>query len=231
MMLTFSQHHSMEQRMTQAQRVLCQAQMLSMRLELVGAIHGHEKFRPQALCPKCNRSLTTAEIFKGFVDDPNDLNTTCTRCGHRFPPKLVWQELVSAMEVPFFCASQSLARLRGKEVLDPDAFRREDPALYHSTIVHHGTLRNAFTSIGIIYGFPEVVDIEKKIRPFLGKLPDTMIAKITGLRVSQVRGLRKKEHISPCTRRDILKAAKEAQDAETEEVASATAVANDTVAT
>ena len=202
--LTCTQRQSLEQKLTQEQRQnLVQTQLLRLRLELIEAVRG-EKYTPEAVCPRCNRRLSPLEIIKGFNRDPNNFNTTCTNCRQRFAPKLIHHNRLARTELPFYCDAQTQAKLPGLETLDPETFRQKEPAIYHSAVVHRGTLKLAFAQIGIVYGFEEVVDPSKKVEPFLGHLPDTVIAEVSGLGVSKIRKLRLKLGIPVCTRAKMI---------------------------
>lgn len=171
---------SHEQRHQLAQRAL------SRRLGLIEALR-EERYEPKASCPRCDRKLTPLEIIRGFNRDPNDYTTGCSACGHRFEPKLICQGANFSLEIPFFCSSQTLAQLPGLETLPPDEFLRLHPAVYRSAIVHHGGIRKAFAQIGIVYPFEEIHDWKSKVEPFLGRVPDTMIAECADVSVSAVR--------------------------------------------
>ena len=195
-------------RLTQSQRAIVKQTILGLRLALIGNIHGGS-YKPQAKCPKCARTLTPLEIIQGFRSDPNDYTTECTSCNTRFEPRLVWRESNSPShaELPFYCPTQVLAQLRGFEGKTPDEINHEAPAVYHSVRVHHGNLRRAFAKIGIQYAFENVTNWQEKVRDFLGKLPDTVIAEVVDLPVRTVRNLRNSHGIRPFSRRDLLREA------------------------
>ncbi len=214
-MLGMSLAPRMEPRQTmraeQRQHIM-QSQMLSLRLELVAALRGDPSgntgsYRPMAHCNKCGRDLTPLEIIKGFNTDPNDFTTQCSGCKTRFNPKLVWRDTAGSVEIPFYCNMQTQAQLRGLEVLSPVDFQRQQPALYHSAVVHNGTLKAAFARLDIAYDFVEITDPAVKIKPFLGRLPDTIIAEVSGVKLGTIRRLRKKHGIKACTQRVMLEEA------------------------
>ncbi len=186
---------------------------LSIRLELVAALHngpnGTTTIRPMASCVHCGRNLTPLEIIKGFNNDPNDFSTACTGCKRRFDPTLVWHDNVGSIELPFYCNMQTQSRLAGLETLSPVDFKAKEPALYHSAIVHNGTLKAAFQRLNIEYSFVEITDPAIKVKQFLGRLPDTIIAEVSGLKLAVVRRLRKKYRIKACTQRVMLEQAQE----------------------
>jgi hypothetical protein len=70
--------------------------------------------------------------------------------------------------------------------VEPEQIARDNPAIYRSAIFHHGNLKNAFKAIGIEYTLEKAVDWENKIGPFLGQLPDTLIAHTAGISVRRV---------------------------------------------
>lgn len=177
-------------RLTQEQRHLLIQRAVSHRLALLEALR-EERYEPRGDCPRCSRKLTPAEILRGFNRDPEDFTTGCTACGHRFEPKLICFGANFSLELPFFCSSQTLAQLSGKEALSPETFARAHPALYRSAIVHHGGLRRAFALVGIAYPYKEVPDWMRKVEPFLGRMPDTVIAECADVLVRRIRRLRR----------------------------------------
>jgi hypothetical protein len=194
---------------------------LTLRLELIAAlhseIHGHESFyTPRAHCSGCGYNLTPFEIISGFSTDHDDFTTQCPCCRARFDPKLVWRcskdgAVIGAIELQFYCDSQTLAKLAGHEEMEPKDFAATYPALYHSAVVHNGTLRAAFAKLGIDYKFVEITNPEIKVKPFLGRIPDAVIAEVSGLKVCAVRRLRKRWRIAACAQRGMIE---EAQDNE-----------------
>jgi len=185
------------------QRLVIKQALLMRRLDLTGAVHGGN-YQPEAVCPQCDRSLTPFEIIKGFRSDPHDYTTCCTQCHYRFAPKLMWKDPVGSAELQFYCATQVLEQLLGLEKMTPDEIREKKPAVYHSVLVHHGNLRAAFQKISIQYQFENVTNWKEKIEDFLGKLPDTVIAKVVDVSVRSIRSLRKSLEIEPFSRRAIL---------------------------
>ncbi len=178
--------------------------ILSVRLALIQALRG-EKYEPKAECPECGRDLTAVEIIRGFNQDPNDFTTSCTRCGYRFQPIIVCFHGESRMELPFYCDCQALDRLRGLQNLTAEELAAKHPAVYRSSIVHHGGIRQAFAKIGIDYQHEEIHDWKNKIKAFLGKLPDTIIAECADVPASAIRRMRKKLGIARFTNKVISK--------------------------
>jgi hypothetical protein len=182
------------QRQTLAQRhTLVLSNALSLRLTLIQTLTGDE-YRPEAKCPKCFRKLTPVEILSGFNNDPVDFTTCCSGCGHRFEPQLICFSNGVSVELPFYCDRQTLARMVGLDTKTPKEIALEHMAIYRAAIFHHGTLKNAFKAIGIEYKLEldSQVDLEDKLGPFLGHLPDTLIAMHAGISTRRVHNLRKK---------------------------------------
>lgn len=179
------------------QLVQSQNHRLGLRLSLIGALH-NEQLKPKARCSGCGYDLSPVEIIKGFRADPHDFTTSCPHCKQRFQPYLVWSNAHARKEVLFYCAVQTEEMMHGLEVLSPEAFEKEHSSIYYSAIAHHGTLKNAFNAIGIAYAFDEIADAKTKIEPFLGKLFDTTIAKLSGIDVKAVRRMRRSAKISRC---------------------------------
>lgn len=190
-------------RLSQVQRIQIQERILCLRLALIQEIRG-ERYEPTATCPSCFRKLTPVDIIHGFNQDPNDFTTCCSACYHRFYPSLVYFGDGSRIELPFYCNSQTLAQLRGKETLQPEELAGKYPAIYRSAIVHNGSIKQAFEEIGIQYTFEEISDWKHKINSFLGRLPDTIIAKCVNVSVSTIRRIRRNLGIPRCTFRKTL---------------------------
>lgn len=193
---------SVEQKLEQRieKRLRLRQRAFALRMELVQALRG-ERYVPKGDCPRCNKKMTPVEIIQGFNRDPNDFTTRCSnrRCRHRFAPILVWHANAVRAEAPFYCAAQTLAQLPRKETLSPERFAREQQAVYRSAIVHYGGIGQAFRKIGIAYAFKEVADPKRKIKPFLGKLPDTVIAECADVSVYAIRKMRKQLRIARYT--------------------------------
>lgn len=190
-------------RLSQEQRILIQGYIFTLRMTLVEELRG-EKYEPQATCPTCWRKLTPTEIICGFNQDPNDFTTCCSACGRRFKPVLICFDGGTKIELPFYCDCQTLPMLYGREVFNPEQFARKYPAIYRSAIVHYGGMRRAFEKIGIKYPFKEISDWKNKISPFLGRLPDTIVADCAGVSVATIRKFRRKLGISRYTLHKVL---------------------------
>jgi len=190
-------------KLTAEQRASVEAKVLGIRLELIQALRG-EKYEPNATCPRCNRKLTPLEIIKGFNNDPNDFTTCCSACGHRFEPRLVCFVDGARIEVAFYCNSQTLEQLRGKEDLSPKELSAKYAAIYRSAIIHNGSIKRSFKKMGIDYLFEEVSVWKNKIKPFLGRLPDTVIANYVNVSPSTIGAMRKKLGIARYSKRMSL---------------------------
>lgn len=186
-------------RLTHEQRLELSCYLFGARMELIQSLR-EEQYEPRATCPHCTRRLEAPEIIAGFNDDPRDFTTQCPKCRTRFEPRLICFAEGGNLELPFYCSQQILAQLPGKEALAPEEFSRLHPAIYRSTIVHHGGIRKAFGLVGLPYPFEEVDDWRHKIRPFLGRLPDTVIAGCAGVSAATIRAIRRKAGIRRFTR-------------------------------
>ena len=180
--------------LTLEQRLSIRNYLFEMQMALVGALHG-ERYETNGTCPKCRRQLTTGEILRGFNRDPNDFTTRCTKCGDRFEPQLIAFTNGARIELPFYCDNQVLAQLGKHKNLSPEILAQKHPAIYRSAIVHHGSISAAFQKAGIKYNFDETLDWKNKIAGFLGKLPDTVIAKCARVAVYKIRAMRRQMRI------------------------------------
>jgi hypothetical protein len=192
-----------ELRLTIEQRQQLAARLLQIRFELLQALRG-DKYEPRGVCPKCGRKHTAQEIIGGFNQDPLDYTTACTACVTRFEPKIISQRDNSIIELPFYCDVQTLDQLHGHESLKPKRLKKKFPAIYHSAIVHFGSIGRAMEKIGLVYPFEEKLDWRHKIVPFLGRMPDTLIAKFANVNVWSVRSLRRKNGIEKFSAREAL---------------------------
>lgn len=196
---------------------LTMGQKVEMKLRLIEAVRGENvriKFDCGGLMSEargCGYKLTAEELIKGFTRDPNDTTTVCPRCERRFQPMLRFLHATdSGGEVNFMCANQAKHRLEARGDLyarqTPDEIRRAEAALYYSLVFHYGTLKKAFSEIGIDYSAKEFDDWAARIRPFLGEVPDTLIAEVSGVKAHQVSALRKKLKIESFNKRHIAEA-------------------------
>lgn len=197
---------SLSPRLTQTLE-LSQGQRLTLRLSMVQRLalrlHGEEdSYRPKGTCPHCFRRLTPAEIMLGFNRNPNDLTTKCPRCKERFTPILIATGKASTIEVPFYCALQTLEMLKHDMVGTLLAeFKSTHASIYRSAIYHFGSLKAAFGRIGLKYTQePRVNSWRKKVLSFLGKLPDAVIASNAHVSLRAIRKLRREKGISPYRR-------------------------------
>jgi hypothetical protein len=192
-----------EQALTHEQRHFVRQEVFARRTNLLGDVRGGE-YKPKATCPGCSYHLEPLEIVDGFLPDPANYTTKCPKCRTRFAPQIVWRfSDLGQSELPFYCAVQVLPKLHGLEVLSPADIEKECPAVYHSALVHYGTLCNAFKKAGIQYGFQNVLDWKEKVRGYLGKLPDTVIAEIVDVSVRAVLIFRNSLGIDPFSRREL----------------------------
>jgi hypothetical protein len=189
-----------ETRISVTQRIAIKTELLQLRLEVVEAIHG-ETYNPKGDCPNCGRVLTGLEILAGFNTNPADVNTTCPKCKTRFPPILHRKNLAGSIEFPFYCAVQTLDRLPPLRDLPLEEFRLKQAPVYHSALVHFGGLKQAFRRIGLVYAFEAETEWRTRIIPFLGRLPDAMLARIVGGSTRQIRKMRRARDIPTFSRR------------------------------
>ena len=214
MMLTLSQH--LEPRLELKQKLSLQQQLAhQLRLEnsqamlaigLAAALHGH-RYEPNGRCPKCKHKMKLIEILRGFNEYPLDRTTECPICHERFNCQLVSYYSSARIELPFFCASQTLWFFRTTEnlaLLTPMEIERAHQAYFHSAIAHFGTLTAAFRREGISYTFAELPKEEllrRRLKPFFGKVPDTTISSLSGITLIKIRNWRNKARIAPYKKR------------------------------
>lgn len=199
-MLTLGMGHYVRQS-TRLVTHLVAEHKIATRLALIQELRGDE-YKPKGDCPNCGRVLTPAEIIRGFNNDPQDYTTRCPKCRCRFVSYLMSTSRsgIGRAEMRFYCAVQTLDQLRGKEKLSPRELLNKHAAIYHSAIVHFGSIKNAFKKNGVAYRHEEGIDGWKdKIQSFLGRMPDTVIADCVDKPVGIIRKMRKELGISRYT--------------------------------
>lgn len=188
--------------MSQRQDVAIQQTMLQRQRELVEAVCGI-RYQPHGDCGQCGHRLTDLEILKGFRDDPRDYTTECPLCHWRFEPRLHASTQFTSLQIMYLCPTQTLDKLASLQNTPLDEIKSLHATAYHSALTHFGGLKQAFAQLGMEYAFEADLDWRKKVVPFLGKLPDTVIAKLLGASVWQVRRLRAAKSIAPFRVRDL----------------------------
>lgn len=181
----------------QADRI--EAILLQRRRELVNAIHG-ESFEPFATCPRCRHEFSGLEIVRGFRGDMREID--CPKCAHGFQPSLRYVTGGATVNLTYFSTLQTLALLEGSADTTPDEFMDANPALYYSAIVNFGGLAQAFKLIGVTYAHAEELDWREAVVPFLGTLPDPVIADFVGTTPSSIRRMRNRRGVPPYNRRN-----------------------------
>jgi hypothetical protein len=184
-----------------------QEQKFMLKLDLLRAVPDYA-YVPEGDCPAfdCGRKMTPIEIIKGFNQDPTDFTTCCPKCGHRFRPSLVARSAQdgSIVRTSFYCSTQTLSLLQGKEYLSPEDLEQDHQGVYRSAIAHFGGLRQAFAKNGVSYHYQETIpDWREKVRPCLGMMKDTEIARIFIVSVYSVRKLRKELKIPRCINSEV----------------------------
>ena len=164
-----------------------------------------EQYEPEARCPSCYRVLTHAEIHYGFRrDSETDRTVRCIKCKERFLVQLVLKRQASRVEMPYYCALQASERLRKYLLLLPEQIQSRDAGAYQSAIIHFGTLKAMFQSMDMEYAHSEITDWKKKAMPYLGKVPDRMLARVLSVHHTSIGRLRHKEGIDPCSKDTML---------------------------
>ncbi len=170
----------------------------------ITAITTGSHYKEAAQCTECHINLTKLEILQGFTRDREDVRTTCPKCGHRFYAHLVAHSDSGSLEITFYCADQTLARLPREDLdrLTPSVFESEFRSEYHSAKIHFGTLRLAYAREGIHYPHNERIAWREKYMVFLGELPDRIIAEHAGVSLASVGTYRRSLGIRSCAERE-----------------------------
>lgn len=168
-------------------------QRLQLRQKLQVLLFNRE-YRPSATCPRCDHKLSAVEILRGFNREPLDFTTRCPKCELRFEAKLAINENSTNSVSGLLCPDQTLYALKQSDSsLDANKIRVSQPSLFHSAIYNFGSLRFAFSKIGIDYSMPgtEKRELREKAIPFLGQAPDAEIARCVGVSAKTVGRWRK----------------------------------------
>lgn len=197
--------------LTIAQKLaIAQEQELGLRIQLLQTLKDRN-YEPTGVCPDCGYKLKPIEVLQGFNRDPCDYTTKCPKCGMRFPALLVAKDVIGSIEYPFYCADQTLAQLKDLDIVpEPEIFERDKGALYHSAIVHFGTVTAALTKLDRKYDFSKKEKLKKqdwkdKVESFLGKMPDAHIADAVGVSGVTISNLRRNKGIQRYNRNKRMK--------------------------
>jgi hypothetical protein len=194
------QRLEVSQRLTLIQKLAVKEVLAGLGIELAGALVG-VKYKPKNYCPSCNKDLTLAQILNGYAPgEPENLQTRCPYCESKFVANLV----SNYINLIWYCPDQTLYALEGKQNLTPAQILAWNPSVYHSAVTHFGSVRNAFFKKGFTnYKHKEILEWEKRVAPFLGRLPDTDIARIVGVCTKKISGMRKKLGVMAFSKREL----------------------------
>jgi len=201
--LSFVQRQELSPQQLLNQRL---AQKFELTQELIATIYdsGQLIYQPNAVCPKCRHELTSVEILRGFRPVPTDPTTRCPKCKHRFQARLLAHRGSTRAEIIFLCPCQTLSQLQfwrsqGKSW---DKFEKSEHGVYRSALIHFGSLKSALSLIGVLdYEEPPTPNWQSKVRPFLGQLPDAVIARTVKQPASAIRRFRLGMGIEACDRK------------------------------
>lgn len=166
-------------------------QLIDLRICLLVETWGEYHYEPRAICPGCNHPLTQAQIEAGFSDSPTNHAVKCPLCNNSFYAELVSKTKSGHIVAGhYFCREQTLHEMRAHSGVSPSEFESKMKSIYLSALRHFGSLKVAFKKLGVKYGFTEVPKWKEVAREFVGKLPDTVIAKELGVPVRIIRRFR-----------------------------------------
>jgi hypothetical protein len=191
MSLSLSLTHSLkqEQKLIMEQKLEHRLKQNHLMLHLVEVIR-EERFEPKAICPQCRKKLIPLEIIDGFENDPVSIRTKCPKCGTLFTPQLSQWTKTGNISLIFYCPLQVQEEFKDKYLLTTQELKKLNSSAYYSCILHFGSAKNMFKKMNINYRFKEKAK-EEKIYSFLGKMPDSVIAKYSGISPSQIGRIRR----------------------------------------
>ena len=166
--------------------------LVVLRLRLLEKLHG-QRFQVEENCSHCNSQITSAKVISELGKKQCTGTILCDVCNEHFVPQLLVWRAFKLEQIPFYCSSQTLEELSHiDKTVDPQYIIRMYPEIYHAAIIHFGLLRKAYYKVGVRYTHEETLGWQKRIRTFLGCLPDAVIAHAVGADASAVHVLRKR---------------------------------------
>lgn len=166
-------------------------QAMSLRLSLLADAWRDFRYEPRAICPACSHPLTLAQIEAGFSNSPTNHAVKCPMCSNPFYAELVSKTKTGHIVAGhYYCKQQTLHEIREHSDKSPTTFEAKMKDIYLSALRHFGNLKTAFRRIGVKYGFTEVPKWKEVAKDFVGKLPDTVIARELDVPVRLIRRYR-----------------------------------------
>jgi hypothetical protein len=169
---------------------------LRLRIEMLDALWGDEygDFKVEERCSHCKMRLTLIQILQGFGADPEDTLSACLSCKNRFPPRFVGSSShTDYIELSLWGPKQTLQRLKGKG--NESFLSLVYTSFGRSALIHFGGLKEAFAKIKVAYRHEPPIGWKRRVSPYLGRVPDQMIAEVVGTSRSAIRRLRDKTGI------------------------------------
>ncbi len=179
--------------------------------ELVEAITG-KKFTISCVCRNttCAHSYTEWEIVNWF--DVDGFTVECPKCGWHSEPRLTVDfgdgGNRKRIECQLYGPGLVLERLPVVLKSPPWDFA-EYSAICNSAVVHFGGLKQACAQLGIERSFGPGPDWRDRIDPFLGRLPDTVMARLLDTSPRFMRRWRRNQRIAPFDPGRVLLSGKE----------------------
>jgi hypothetical protein len=170
-----------------------------------------EKYESNTVCSQCSHKLTMFEILNGFNNVVTSVSTTCPKCEARFYAYIACSSTTTGddmrVEMPLYGAIQTLDILEadGENKVSPYKFRSDRTGIYHSALIHFGSMKKAFSKIGIDYPFEENQEWRWRIICWVGQFPDTLCASVSNASISTLRRNRVRNNIPACKGRGWLK--------------------------
>ncbi|HLD61302.1 MAG TPA: hypothetical protein VJA27_04205 [Patescibacteria group bacterium] len=162
---------------------------LERRLEVINWLRG-SNYRLRKVCPHCAAALEARDILAGFKHDPREFTTRCPmpECQQRFQPLIVYKKGDNPAEVPFYGPAQLAPQLPTIQPLSPAELAETHPVIYHSAILHWGSLQAAFASNGLPpYPHREIANWQEGVRPLLASVPSSILATCAEMPVTAIR--------------------------------------------
>lgn len=169
---------------------------LKMTSELTPGYHEITK------CPTCGWVLSKSERLMCYTTDLSNIKTRCYKC------KSFYHAYIQLGDCKYVLYAQRhiIFRLRNLWSKTPDEILKLHPAFYHSCVYNYGNITKAFLAAKIKYIYKENQDWQEKVKPFLGKLTDKVIADVVRVDPSVITKLRKTNgDIPKFTRSKILR--------------------------
>jgi hypothetical protein len=188
---------------TPKERRSIQRAIFTARLELIGKVY-NLPFTLQTKCDLCARTMPALDVISAMMCDLATGTVPCTTTRHtrigRVQPFLTVRERT----LPLGSVKYFKENLTVLSRISPRFIRETYPVDFLAAHIFFGNLPRAFSYAGIDYPHKESVAWQEVIDPFLGKVPDEIIATCVGVVRRTICKYRDKKRIPPFDRSTLI---------------------------